>query len=84
MCKREAFWVIGTLVVAAAAWIIYSMFVEEKYVDPGAAPTTTLVEDAATEEDVNEPEMDLSSLPSVGDEELAEESTEVETVSVSE
>lgn len=70
MKKRELIWVVATLVVAALAWIIYSTFIEEKVVEPGAAPAIDLIDEPEDVAGADESaEMDFSEFSSVGDEE---------------
>lgn len=73
MCRKEILYVVATLVVAAAAWLVYDNFVKEEKVDPGKAPEMSIgevVEEADSSSVAEETEvvMDLESLPSVGDE----------------
>lgn len=74
MKKKEIFWVLGTLVVTAVAWVIYAHFIEEEYVEPGAAPKIELTETEQTS--VEEAPMVTEGFASVGDE---EETTETES-----
>lgn len=73
MCKKEILYVVLTLVVTAAAWLIYDNFVKEEKVDPGKAPEMSIgevVEESDSSAVIEEAEvvMDLENIPSVGNE----------------
>ncbi len=69
MTKKEIIWILATLAVTVIAWVIYCSFIEEEYVEPGAAANVELVEDEVIDTTgVQDHGMDLSQLPSVGDE----------------